>query len=389
MISLKQLRYFEAVARTRHFGKAAEQCAVTQPALSMQIQELEKTLGVQLLERSRNGIMLTEAGRDIAGRANRILADTRDIVDFARRQGSVLSGPLHLGVIPSVAPYVLPALLPLIREKFPDLDLHLRETQTHHLVQELLDGGLDLLLLALPVENPEVETIKLFNDRFLLAMPKSRQVSNRIRATPELLQQDRLLLLEEGHCLRDQALSYCSLRRVDNIDTFGASNLSTIVPDGRWRPRHDAAAGIEHPSRMPPGRYQIDALHRPAATPRRRPRPAAKLAAQAALRRTRQADCAGDVGADAEFGIGVSARDESVGWAKRSVPTKQSGIRCIEVLVGTAQERLCPPYGIVIASAAKQSRSRKRRLDCFVAALLAMTAGVTRRAPRFSGNYTP
>jgi LysR family hydrogen peroxide-inducible transcriptional activator len=229
MISLKQLRYFEAVARTRHFGKAAEQCAVTQPALSMQIQELEKTLGVQLLERSRNGIMLTEAGREIAGRANRILADTRDIVDFARRQGGVLAGPLHLGVIPSVAPYVLPVVLPLIREKFPDLDLHLRETQTHHLVEELLDGGLDVLLLALPVENPEVETIKLFNDRFLLAMPKSRQISNRIRATPELLQQDRLLLLEEGHCLRDQALSYCSLRRVDNIDTFGASNLSTIV----------------------------------------------------------------------------------------------------------------------------------------------------------------
>jgi LysR family hydrogen peroxide-inducible transcriptional activator len=229
MISLKQLRYFEAVARTRHFGKAAEQCAVTQPALSMQIQDLEKTLGVQLLERSRNGVMLTEAGREIAGRANRILADTRDIVDFARRQGGVLSGPLHLGIIPSVAPYVLPGVLPLIREKFPDLDLHLRETQTHHLVEELLDGGLDLLLLALPVENPEVETITLFNDRFLLAMPKSRQISNRIRATPELLQQDRLLLLEEGHCLRDQALSYCSLRRVDNIDTFGASNLSTIV----------------------------------------------------------------------------------------------------------------------------------------------------------------
>src|ERR1700750_20346 len=229
MISFKQLRYFEAVARIRHFGKAAEQCSVTQPALSMQIQDLEKTLGVQLMERSRGGVMLTEAGREIAGRATRILAETRDIVDFARRQGNVLSGPLHLGVIPSVAPYVLPALLPLVREKFPDLDLHLRETQPHHLVEELLDGGLDLLLLALPVENPDVETIKLFNDRFLLAMPKSRQVANRVRATPELLQQDRLLLLEEGHCLRDQALSYCSLRRVDNIDTFGASNLSTIV----------------------------------------------------------------------------------------------------------------------------------------------------------------
>src|SRR6202047_4840434 len=181
MISLKQLKYFEAVARFRHFGKAAEQCSVTQPALSMQIQELEKTLGVQLMESSRNGASLPEAGRDIAGRATRILAEARDIVDLARRQGNILSGPLHLGVIPSVAPYVLPALLPLVREHFPDLDLHLRETQTHHLVTELLDGGLDLLLLALPIENPEIETIKLFNDRFLLAMPKSRPVPYRIQ----------------------------------------------------------------------------------------------------------------------------------------------------------------------------------------------------------------
>src|SRR3984893_17886682 len=227
MISLKQLKYFEAVARFRHFGKAAEQCSVTQPALSMQIQELEKTLGVQLMERSRGGVMLTEAGRDIAGRATRILAEARDIVDLARRQSNILSGPLHLGVIPSVAPYVLPALLPLIRDRFPDLDLHLRETQTHHLVDESLDGGLDLLLLALPIENPEVETMQLFNDRFLLQMKKERRISNRIRATPDLLHQDRLLLLEEGHCRRDQALWFCSLRRVDNIDTFGASNLST------------------------------------------------------------------------------------------------------------------------------------------------------------------
>jgi LysR family transcriptional regulator, hydrogen peroxide-inducible genes activator len=119
--------------------------------------------------------------------------------------------------------------LPLIRSKFPDLDLSLRETQTQHLVDELIDGGLDLLLLALPIEHAEVETMKLFTDRFLLAMPKSRRIASRIRATPDLLKQDRLLLLEEGHCLRDQALAFCSLRRVDNIDTFGASNLSTLV----------------------------------------------------------------------------------------------------------------------------------------------------------------
>src|SRR5689334_15107901 len=229
MISFKQLRYFDAVARLSHFGKAAEHCAVTQPALSMQIQELEKFLGVQLIERSRSGAMLTEAGREVAGRAARVLTELRDIVDFARLRGGVLAGPLHFGVIPSIAPYVLPALLPVVRDTYPDLELHLRETQTHHLVEELIDGHLDLLLLALPVEHTEIETEKLFTDRFLLALPKSRRIANRIRATPDLLQQDRLLLLEEGHCLRDQALAFCELRRVDNIDTFGASNLSTIV----------------------------------------------------------------------------------------------------------------------------------------------------------------
>ena len=228
MISLKQLRYFDAVARASHFGKAAEQCAVTQPALSMQIQELEKFLGVQLIERSRSGAMLTEAGREVAVRAAKVLTELRDIVDYARRQ-SGLAGPLHFGVIPSIAPYVLPALLPVVRDTYPDLELHLRETQTQHLLDELADGHLDLLLLALPIEHAEVETTRLFTDRFLLAMPKSRRITNRVRATPELLRQDRLLLLEEGHCLRDQALAFCELRRVDNIDTFGASNLSTIV----------------------------------------------------------------------------------------------------------------------------------------------------------------
>lgn len=229
MVSLKQLKYFDAVARSGHFGKAAEQCAVTQPALSMQVQELEKSLGIQLLERGRNGVMLTEGGKEIAQRAARVLADVRDIVDLARRQGNVLSGPLRLGVIPSVAPYILPQLLPMIRDGFPDLDLHIRESQTHTLVSELADGQLDLLLLALPVEHPDIETLRLFDDRFLLAMATSHRMSNRVKATPDLLEDDRLLLLEEGHCMRDQALAFCNLRRIENINTFGASSLSTLV----------------------------------------------------------------------------------------------------------------------------------------------------------------
>lgn len=229
MVSLKQLRYFDAVARSGHFGKAAEHCAITQPALSMQIQELEKSLGIQLLERSRNGVMLTEGGKEIAQRAARVLADVRDIVDFAHGQGNVLSGPLRFGVIPSVAPYILPRLLPMIREEFPDLDLHIRESQTQSLVDELLEGQLDLLLLALPVDHPDIETMRLFDDRFLLAMATSHRMSNHVRATPDLLEGDRLLLLEEGHCMRDQALAFCNLRRIENINTFGASSLSTLV----------------------------------------------------------------------------------------------------------------------------------------------------------------
>lgn len=230
MVSLRQLRYFDAVARSGHFGAAAEQCAVTQPALSMQIQELEKSLGIPLLERGRKGVTLTAGGREIAERAARVLADVRDLVDCARHRGNGdLSGPLHLGVIPSIAPYVLPPLLPLLRAAYPDLDLHLRETQTQQLVRELLDGQLDLLLLALPVEHAGIETLALFEDRFLLAMPMSRRHPGHVLATPDLLRQDRLLLLEEGHCLRDQALALCNLRQVDNLDTFGASSLSTIV----------------------------------------------------------------------------------------------------------------------------------------------------------------
>lgn len=229
MVSLKQLKYFDAVARSGHFGKAAAHCAISQPALSMQVQELERSLGVQLLERGRNGVILTEGGREIAQRAARVLADVRDIVDAARRQGDVLSGPLALGVIPSLAPYILPRLLPKIRDGFPDLDLHIRETQTQSLVGELVDGELDLLLLALPVEHPDVETVRLFDDRFLLAMATAHRMSDHVRATPDLLEGDKLLLLEEGHCMRDQALAFCNLQRVENINTFGASSLSTLV----------------------------------------------------------------------------------------------------------------------------------------------------------------
>lgn len=229
-ITLKQLRYFDALAREQHFGRAAEACSVTQPALSMQIQEFEASLGISLVERTRSGIKLTPKGEEIAARAQNLLNDVRDLIDFARQSAGVLAGSLRLGVIPTVAPYVLPQLLPLIHERYNGLELHLRETQTHVLLEELGEGKLDVVLLALPVKAAlELETMTLFEDRFFLAVPKQRALLGRVRATKEMIESDKLLLLEEGHCLRDQALTFCSLQQVDTLNTFGASSLSTIV----------------------------------------------------------------------------------------------------------------------------------------------------------------
>ncbi len=228
-VTLKQLRYFDALARELHFGRAAQACSVTQPALSMQIQELELNLGVSLVERTRLGVQLTTQGTELAKRAASVLGEVRDFIEYAQHGSETLCGTLRLGVIPSLAPYVLPSLLPLIREQFPELELRLRETQTHTLLQELVDGKLDLLFLALPVKHQDVETLSLLKDKFVLVLPEGRKVHGPIHATPELFEDERLLLLEEGHCLRDQALAYCSLQEVRSISTFGASSLATIV----------------------------------------------------------------------------------------------------------------------------------------------------------------
>ncbi|MBX9862122.1 MAG: LysR family transcriptional regulator [Hyphomicrobium sp.] len=228
-VTLKQLRYFDALARELHFGRAADACAVTQPALSMQIHELEQNLGLVLVERTRSGVQLTAKGAEIAARCARVLGDVRDLVAFAQHANRLLAGTLRLGVIPSVAPYLLPPLLPLLRDAYPDLELHVRETQTQILTDELLEGKLDVLLLALPLKHPDLTNLPLFEDKFLLAAPKDRKISGRVRATKELIEHERLLLLEEGHCLRDQALTYCSLQQVDAVNTFGASSLATIV----------------------------------------------------------------------------------------------------------------------------------------------------------------
>jgi LysR family hydrogen peroxide-inducible transcriptional activator len=227
MITLKQLRYLTSLAEHRHFGKAAEACAVTQPALSMQIRELEKDLGIDLFERRPGEVILTETGAEVTRRAERVLSAARDLTEFARHSGRLLTGRLRLGVIPTLAPYVLPKILPALQQRFPDLRVELRETQTRTLTDELIRGTLDVLLLALPLDEHEIESVALFDDPFLLAMPAG-ETTQRTRIDAREIDQQRLILLEEGHCLRDQALAFCGTARGDAAG-LGATSLSTVI----------------------------------------------------------------------------------------------------------------------------------------------------------------
>ena len=231
VVTLRQLRYLAALAEHRHFGRAAEACAVTQPALSMQIRELEAELGVELVERRPGEVAITEIGAEVAKRGERVLAASRDLVDFARHRGRLLTGRLQLGVIPSIAPYVLPQdPAGAAAAAIPELRVELRETQTKALLEELDRGSLDLVMLALPVAEPEVETLRLFDDPFLLAVPADDPRPKTTRVTADDIDQQRLILLEEGHCLRDQALAYCAGCGAPNAPIgLGATSLATVM----------------------------------------------------------------------------------------------------------------------------------------------------------------
>jgi len=228
MITLKQLRYLTALAQHRHFGNAARACSVTQPALSMQIREMEKILGVDLVERRPGDVVLTEIGEEVARRGERVMASARDLVDFARHERGVLTGRLMLGVIPTIAPYILPKILPALQRRYPELRVELRETQTRVLLEELTRGSLDVVMLALPVSEVEIETLPLFEDPFLLALPSNDPRSDANEVSAKDIESDRLILLEEGHCLRDQALAYCADARRDPMG-LGATSLATVM----------------------------------------------------------------------------------------------------------------------------------------------------------------
>ncbi|HEY2228391.1 MAG TPA: LysR substrate-binding domain-containing protein [Xanthobacteraceae bacterium] len=229
MVTLKQLRYLTALAEHRHFGRAADACAVTQPALSMQIRTLERDLGVVLVERRHGDVTLTQTGLELARRGETMLAAAQDLVDVARLRSGPLSGGLALGIIPTLAPYVLPRVLPLLQQQFPDLQIELRETQTKTLVDELMRGSLDVLMLALPILEADIATIALFDDPFLLAVPSDDPRPQGTIVAADDIDLAKLILLEEGHCLRDQALAFCAGDRRDRSFGLGATSLATVL----------------------------------------------------------------------------------------------------------------------------------------------------------------
>ncbi|ROT99488.1 hydrogen peroxide-inducible genes activator [Histidinibacterium lentulum] len=226
-LTLKQLRYVDAVLRHGHFGRAAEACAISQPALSMQVKALEDELGAALFERAPKGVRATALGELFAARAREVLRSVDELADLARAAQEGLSGSLRIGVIPTVAPYVLPRVVGALAQSHPGLQLTLRETITPRLIRDLDEGRIDTALLALPVSEPGLTEVPLFDEEFLLVRPEAQAdapVPDR-----EALREMRLLLLEEGHCFRDQALSFCNLRPTMPRESLDGSSLSTLV----------------------------------------------------------------------------------------------------------------------------------------------------------------
>jgi LysR family transcriptional regulator, hydrogen peroxide-inducible genes activator len=226
-ITLRQLRYFDALAGHSHFGRAAAACGISQPALSMQIKELEEALGAVLIERGARQVRLTKFGEEAAMRVRDILRSVDELVDFARASRDRLSGRLRIGMIPTIAPYLLPTVIGNLTRMRPELDIHIREALTSKLIQELAEGRLDAAIVALPVSEPSLTEVALFAENFLLVRPGEDEGAP--VPSGEKLRGMKLLLLEEGHCFRDQALSFCNMQSSLPRDALDASSLSTLV----------------------------------------------------------------------------------------------------------------------------------------------------------------
>ena len=227
--TIKQLRYFAALCEERHFGRAAAACFVSQSAFSTAIQDLESVLNIQLVDRTNRQVTITAIGQEIETLARLCIRDVESLVEKAGLGRDPLTGPLRLGVIPTIAPFLLPPLLPKLRKSYPKLEVYLTEDQTQRIHRKLLDGDLDALLLALPFDLRSTESIPLFKDHFCLAVRENSK-----RVTPDnyrfsRLDEESILLLEDGHCLRDHALAACKIRNSEKVSRFAASSLLTLV----------------------------------------------------------------------------------------------------------------------------------------------------------------
>ena len=235
-MNLRDLRYLIALAELRHFGKAAEACFVSQPTLSTQIRKLEEELGVVLVERAPRKLMLTAAGQDVVLRARRIVAEVEQMKESARRSRDPEAGSLRLGVFPTLGPYLLPHVVPQLRERFPQLELLLVEEKSDVLLARLREGKLDATLLALPLHDDQLHAEWLFDEPFVLAAPRQHALASRTSLAMAELSDETLLLLEDGHCLREQALDVCRLTGAQERTGFRATSLETL--------RQMVAAGV-------------------------------------------------------------------------------------------------------------------------------------------------
>ena len=235
-MNLRDLRYLIALAELRHFGKAAEACFVSQPTLSTQIRKLEEELGVVLVERAPRKLMLTAAGQDVVLRARRIVAEVEQMKESARRSRDPEAGSLRLGVFPTLGPYLLPHVVPQLRERFPQLELLLVEEKSDVLLARLREGKLDATLLALPLHDDQLHAEWLFDEPFVLAAPRQHALASRTSLAMAELSDETLLLLEDGHCLREQALDVCRLTNAQERTGFRATSLETL--------RQMVAAGV-------------------------------------------------------------------------------------------------------------------------------------------------
>lgn len=226
-LTLKQLRYFDALARHQHFGRAAEACAISQPALSVQVQELERMVGAPLVERSAPRLRLTPMGEAFIAKGRQILMAVDELENLLRAAKGPLSGRLRLGIIPTVAPYLLPEIMLDLTTRLPDLQLEVRESMTKALIDDLAEGLLDLAVVALPISEPSLHEFALFEEEFALVRPMGD--ADKPIPSPRLLRTMRLLLLEEGHCFRDQALSVCQMTDAQPRQLMEGSSLSTLV----------------------------------------------------------------------------------------------------------------------------------------------------------------